>query len=304
MTSFDDQTPLLNAFTVDVEDYFQVTAFEGDISRADWPAFHTRVQRNTRRLLELLENHGVRGTFFVVGWIAERFPGLVCEIASAGHEIASHSYWHRLIYRLTPEQFRRDVRRSCDRLQELTGQAVTCYRAPCFSITRDSLWALEILVEEGIRIDSSVFPIHHDRYGIPDARIDIHPIETASGTLWEVPPAVVRYPGVNLPVSGGGYFRLYPIWLTNYWLGKINRSEGRPFVFYVHPWEIDKDQPRLRAGSRLSRWRHYVNLASTERKLTQLLHSFRFGTLTEVCQQATAPRGERSILSLSTEAVR
>jgi polysaccharide deacetylase family protein (PEP-CTERM system associated) len=272
----------LNALTVDVEDYFQVTAFERDIDRKSWDTYPCRVVDNTRRLLEVLAEYGVSGTFFVVGWIAERQPKLVAEIRQAGHEVGSHSYWHRLVYRLTPDEFREDLRRSRSVLEDVLGEPIRVFRAPSFSITPRSRWALEILVEEGFAIDSSIFPIYHDRYGMPDADPAIHQLPTPAGWLWECPPSVVRVAGFNLPVSGGGYFRLYPGGLSLRWLRQVNRVAQRPFVFYVHPWEIDPLQPRLKAGSRISRWRHYVNLADTERKLRRLLGGFQFGTLSEV----------------------
>lgn len=277
---------ILNAFTVDVEDYFQVSAFENDIQRRSWDRFPSRVERSTLRLLELLADNDIRATFFVLGWVAKRNPDLVRAIDDAGHEIASHSYWHRLIYDVTARQFREDLRRSKRVLEDIIGKPVTVYRSPSFSITRKSIWALDILIEEGFTIDSSVFPIYHDRYGIPDARRDIHKIETKSGTIWEFPPSVIEYGNFNLPVSGGGYFRLYPVGLTNYWLRQVNVQKNRPFIFYVHPWEIDPGQPRLRAGSVVSRARHYMNLATTEEKLRRVASEFQFGTVTEVIEQA------------------
>jgi polysaccharide deacetylase family protein (PEP-CTERM system associated) len=265
-----------------VEDYFQVSAFERDIDRANWGDYLSRVVANTLRLLETLADRQIRATFFVVGWVAEKHPDLVAAIHDAGHEIGSHSYWHRLVYQLSPDEFRRDLTRSRQVLEDTIGQPVQLFRAPSFSITRKSLWALDILVEEGFTVDSSVFPVHHDRYGVPHARPFIHRLSTASGEIWECPPSVVRYVGLNIPVSGGGYFRLYPGSLSRYWLRRINHDTGQPFVFYVHPWELDPQQPRLKAGSRLSRWRHYLNLGATEEKLRRLLSEFRFGSLGQV----------------------
>lgn len=271
----------LNAFTVDVEDYFQVSAFEKHISRGEWPHWESRVVANTRRILHLLDRHGVKATFFVLGWIGERHPQLVREIHACGHEIGSHGYWHRLIYEQTPDEFRSDLRRSRDVLQEAIGRPVTAHRAASFSITKRSLWALPILAEEGFLVDSSIFPIHHDRYGIPDAEPRLHRLSTPAGELWEFPPPVARLGRMNLPV-GGGYFRLYPLAWTTYCLRRVNRADRRPFVFYVHPWEIDPEQPRVRAASRVSRFRHYVRLAKTEAKLGRLLQRFRFGRLCDV----------------------
>jgi polysaccharide deacetylase family protein (PEP-CTERM system associated) len=279
---------MLNAFTVDVEDYFQVSAFDNDIDRQTWDRFPCRVEHSTHRLLELLDACQVRGTFFVLGWIAERFPHLVTSISDAGHEIGSHSHWHRLIYQLTRQQFADDLRQSKQTLEDIIGNPVTVFRAPSFSIIRRSQWALDILISEGFKIDSSIFPIYHDRYGIPDARPEIHRISTDCGSIWEFPPAVVDVGPFHVPVSGGGYFRLYPINWTMRWLRRINEVRSRPFVFYVHPWEIDPGQPRLRAGSVLSRARHRTNLATTEAKLNRLLGQFHFGTMSETVNRFVA----------------
>jgi len=197
---------LVNAFTVDVEDYYQVSAFETDIDRDHWGRYESRVARNTHRMLELLDRYHVKATFFVLGWVADRDPGLVRDIHEAGHEVGSHSYWHRLVYGQSPQQFREDLRRSVEAIEAAIGQPVTAYRAPSFSITNQSLWAREILAEEGFLVDSSVYPIHHHRYGIPDAKPGIHRTVTPAGSLWEFPPSVVRCKRVNLPVGGGGYF--------------------------------------------------------------------------------------------------
>lgn len=276
-----------NVLTVDVEDYFQVTAFERDIPRHSWKQYESRVESNTCRLLEILDRHDTQATFFVLGWIARNYPKLVEEIQSAGHEIGSHSYWHRLVYQQTRQQFRDDSRLSRDVIQNIIGQPVTAYRAPSFSITNDSLWALDVLVEERFRVDSSIFPIHHDRYGIPAANCNMHAIETSAGTLWEIPPSVVQIGRLNLPLSGGGYFRLLPLWTTKRGLTRIQQT--RPIVFYIHPWELDPDQPRLQAGSIASRFRHHVNLQSTERKLNAILSQFRFGPIPKsIPQQAEA----------------
>jgi polysaccharide deacetylase family protein (PEP-CTERM system associated) len=245
--------------------------------------------------LELLADYDVSGTFFIVGWIAERQPDLVTAIHQAGHEIASHSFWHRLVYRLTPDEFREDLIRSRDVLEDIVGQRVTIFRAPSFSITDKSRWALEILVEEGFQVDSSIFPVHHDRYGIPNANPGLHPMETKAGRIWECPPSIVRLCGMNLPVSGGGYFRLYPGSLTKRLLRRVNCQADRPFVFYVHPWEVDPHQPRLMAGSLFSRFRHYVNLHTTEAKLSSLLSAFRFGSISQVLEAECAEYVSASI---------
>ncbi|MCX7424302.1 MAG: sugar transferase [Planctomycetia bacterium] len=270
---------VVNAFTVDVEDYYMVSGFEEHISRAQWGEFESRVVPNTKRILRLLEAHDVKATFFVLGWVAQHYPELVREIHAAGHEIGSHGYWHHMVYRQTPDEFRDDLRVSRDVIEAAIDQPIEIYRAPSFSITEKSRWALDILTEEGFRIDSSIYPIHHDRYGIADAEPGLHRIATPTGPLWEFPPSVVSWKGVNIPVGGGGYFRLYPLPLTIRWLRQINRDGRRPFLSYVHPWEIDPDQPRIHEGSPLSRLRHYVNLSQTERRIEALLEHFHFAPI-------------------------
>lgn len=276
-----------HCFTVDVEDYFHVQAFSGVIRPQEWERFESRVVANTQRILELLNRHRVLGTFFVLGWVAERHPGLVREIVEAGHELATHGYGHQLVYGQTPAEFREDLRRSLAVLQEIGGRRVVAYRAPSFSITRRSLWALDVLAEEGIEVDSSVFPVRHDNYGVPDAPRHPYLIERGAGTLIEFPPTVVQRLGWNVPASGGGYFRLYPFWLTRRLLRSVPREHGQPFMFYIHPWEVDPDQPRVAAPWR-SRFRHYQNLSTTLHKLHRLLQSFAFGTVSEVLAERRA----------------
>jgi len=269
----------LNAFTVDVEDYFQVTGFEQHIPRTAWSSYPSRVVPNTQRLLELLARKNVRATFFVLGWVADHHPNLVREIQRCGHEIGSHSYWHRLIYSQTPDEFREDLRQSKAAIENAAGLPVTSFRAPSFSITQKSLWALDILAEEGFASDSSIVPARHDRYGILGAECGLHDISTAAGPLREFPPSVAQLAGMSLPIGGGGYFRLYP-WAMTYLLQQqVQRT--RPLMFYVHPWEIDPDQPSIRMASRTCRFRHYVNLNTTYPKLERLLDTFRFGTMSE-----------------------
>ncbi len=254
------------------------------VAREQWAEFPSRVYQNTCRLLDLFAEVDVKATFFVLGWVAERFPDLVKEIQDAGHEIGSHSYSHQLIFDMQQEDFRTDLRRSKDILEQITGCEVTTFRAPSFSITNDSKWALDILVQEGFRFDSSIFPTHHDRYGIPDAKKEIHEITTDSGALFEFPMSVSRLMGlVNLPVSGGGYFRLYPYALSKRLLRSINRE--RPFMFYLHPWEVDPDQPEITGVPYLARKRHRVNLDKTLDKLKKLLNDFEFSTMTDVMSQ-------------------
>ena len=272
-----------NAFTVDVEDYFQVAAFEKIIATSDWDSWPYRVEANIDQMLRILDAADVRATFFILGWIAERSPQLVRRIADAGHEIASHGYDHQLIYRQTSQQFRDDIKRARALLREISSQPVIGFRAPSWSITPRTPWAHRILVEEGYTYDSSVFPIRHDLHGTPDAPRTIHRITTLAGSILEFPPATVTWLGRNIPTGGGGFFRLYPYVLTRTMLRSINR-QNRPFTFYIHPWEIDPDQPRIPGASFKSRFRHYVNLRRTERKLARLLADFSFqpmGTLLE-----------------------
>ena len=275
---------IVNALTVDVEDYYQVSAFEHCLDRRLWDQHESRVVKNTERLLALFEKHEVHATFFVLGWVAEKFPDLVRAIYRAGHEVGSHSYWHRLVYDLTPDEFYWDLARSCDVLQQITGTKVTAYRAPSFSITQKSLWALPILSNYGIDHDSSIFPVRHDRYGLPSAPRFVHRLSGAAWPLLEFPPSVLRLGGQNFPVGGGGYFRLYPLSWTAWCLRSINTRHQQPFMFYVHPWEIDPEQPRIAGATAMRRWRHSVNLQSTEKKLESLLRMFRFGTISQAVQ--------------------
>jgi len=268
-----------NAFTVDVEDYFQVEGFAGVIDRSSWDGFGTRVQANTNALLELLASHGTSATFFVLGWVARKHPEIVREIAASGHEIASHGMSHRLIYTQTPAEFRQETRDSKALLEDLCQKPVIGYRAATYSITRKSLWALDILCEEGFRYDSSIFPMRHDRYGIHDAEPKPHILTTPGGNrLVEFPISVLRYGKAKIPVAGGGYFRLFPYWLTRWGLRQLN-LQNQEFVFYVHPWEIDSAQPRIKDAGLLSRFRHYLNLDRCARRLGQLLSDFEFDTM-------------------------
>jgi len=278
---------IVNAMSVDVEDYFQVSAFDRVVSRAGWDEFDSRVVPNTQRILELFAQEGVRATFFVLGWVAERFPRLVKEIALAGHEIASHGYHHQLLYTLTPAQFREDARTSKALLEQASGSPVLGFRAPSYSIVESSLWALDILIEEGYAYDASIFPIHHDRYGIPNAERHAHVLRRKSGTLIEMPASTTRVGNVNLPIAGGGYFRLLPYAWTRWGISRVNRRERKAVVFYFHPWELDPDQPRFAVGA-ASRFRHYTGLAKTAARLRRLLHEFRFTSVADVLNiQAT-----------------
>jgi polysaccharide deacetylase family protein (PEP-CTERM system associated) len=278
---------VLNAMTVDVEDYFHVSAFAGVVSPSQWNLYQSRVCRNTERLLGIFEEYDVRATFFMLGWVAERFPELVQRIHRGGHELASHSYDHGLVYDKTPTTFRQDLRRARVAIEQASGVAVTGYRAPSYSITDRSLWALDVLISEGYTYDSSIYPIRHDRYGIPAWPRHMHQVTRPEGSLWELPGSTVRRAGTNLPMGGGGYFRLLPYWWTRNGIRAINAIENRPAVFYLHPWEIDPDQPRLH-GSAMSRLRHYRNLDRTEARLRRLLGEFRFGPVSSILPQQPA----------------
>ncbi len=273
--------PVVNAMSVDVEEYFHASALERVAPRTAWESLPSRVVPTTRQLLALFAGRQVRATFFVLGWVAERHPELVREIASAGHEIASHGHWHQIVYTLAPDAFREDVRRSKGVLEEIAGRQVLGYRAPSFSITRQSLWALDVLIEEGYRYDASIFPVRHDRYGIPDAPRHPYALCRPGGRLDEVPPSTVRLAGQNLAVAGGGYFRLLPYGWTRAGLARLNRQEKRPAIFYLHPWEVDAQQPRLDVGW-ATRVRHYGNLARTQARLARLLDEFRFAPVADV----------------------
>lgn len=279
--------PIVNAMTIDVEDYFQVSAFEATVARGDWARHESRVCRNTERLVEIFDRAGVRATFFILGWVAERFPGLVRQIQQGGHELASHSHEHRLVYAMTPDAFREDLRRARGALEAAAGVRVVGFRAPSYSITRKSLWALDVLIEEGYAYDSSIYPVHHDRYGIPDWPRHVHRIDRPAGSLWELPGSTVRMGSTNFPVGGGGYFRLLPYGWTRRGIRRVNEVEQQPAIFYLHPWEIDPEQPRL-GGSRLSRFRHYRNLDQTEDRLKRLLEEFPFGTVSELLAAVSA----------------
>ena len=271
-----------NAFTIDVEDYFQVEAFARAIDRRHWNDYPTRVQANTERLLVMLASHGIRATFFVLGWVARKHPDIVRAIAAAGHEIASHGMSHRLVYTQSRDVFRQETLEAKALLEDQCQQPVIGYRAATYSITRKSLWALDILCEAGFHYDSSIFPMRHDRYGIPDANPLPHVLTApGGGRLVEFPISVLRMAGVKIPVAGGGYFRLFPYHFTRWALRKIN-DHGQEFVFYLHPWEVDPQQPRVPEASPLSRFRHYQNLDHCEERLNRLLGDFSFDTMRNV----------------------
>ncbi len=276
---------VLNAFSIDVEDYFQVAALAPAAPPESWPTGEYRVARNTDCILGLLAERNIRGTFFILGWCAERSPALIRRIAEAGHEIACHGYSHQLIYRQTEAVFREEALRAKHFLEDTIGAAVTGYRAASFSIVQQSLWALDGLIDLGFEYDSSVFPIHHDRYGIPGARREPGLITAPSGrTIVEFPMSAAKFGPVRLPVSGGGYFRLLPYAVTKAGLRQINEKTGEPFTFYLHPWEVDPGQPRLKVKW-FSRFRHYNNLHKCEGRLRRLLGEFSFSTMRDVLEQ-------------------
>lgn len=272
-----------HSLSFDVEEHFQVSAFESPMRRRHWEQFESRVESNTEKLLGLLHQSGVHATFFVLGWVAERYPSLVRRIASAGHEVASHGYAHELITAQTQVAFREDIRKAKGILENILQQPVLGYRAPSFSITKDTMWAIQILIEEGYAYDSSIFPVVHDRYGVPSANPLIHQLSTPAGVLWEVPPSTVKCLGVRLPIAGGGYFRLYPYAVLRALLRKLE-GEGSALVMYMHPWEFDPDQPRME-GSMVSKMRHYLNLHKTEGRMRALLRDFSFAPIRRVFPQ-------------------
>ena len=277
---------LTNAMTVDVEDYFQVSAFEPYVDRAEWDGHPCRVEANVDRILGLFDEAGVRGTFFTLGWIASRYPQMVRRIADAGHEIASHGWEHVRVVRQDEAAFRADVVRTKGLLEEITGQEVKGYRAASYSIGQDNLWALEILEETGHRYSSSIFPIRHDHYGMPEApRFAFRPHQ---GDLLEFPVTTLRLFGRNFPCGGGGWFRLFPYGLSRWALEQVNRRDRQAAIFYFHPWEIDPGQPRRGDLDRRTRFRHYLNLEHMERRLQRLLADFRWGRLDQVLYEPLA----------------
>lgn len=279
-------SPVINALSVDVEDYFHVGAFEHVIDIKHWDSYPFRVGDNTRRVLDLFDECEVKGTFFILGWVAERDPELIRQIADRGHEIACHGYGHQLVFKIGPEAFYQDIARSKGLLEDHSGREVCGYRAPSYSVTRESLWALDILIENGFTFDSSIFPIYHDVYGIPNSPRFPYEIEREAGRITEFPittyPCKVFGKQFDLPFSGGGYFRLLPFPLVDRAMTCVNAGEKQPAVFYFHPWEIDPDQPRIRGAGWKSSFRHYVNLGRTWNKLKALLTSYSFGTVSEV----------------------
>jgi len=276
---------MLNALTIDVEDYYHVSAFESIIPYRDWERFESRVEQNTHRILDLLDQYKTKATFFVLGWVAERQPKLIRTISEQAHEVASHGYAHQRIDTQSPDQFREETRRSKRIIEDAIGQPIFGYRAASYSITAKSMWALDILREEGFLYDSSIFPVRHDLYGIPGYNRTCHLLNGHGGSgIVEFPLSTLRLAGINIPIAGGGYLRFFPYGFTRWAITQLNEKEGQPAVVYLHPWEIDPEQPRIPAGAR-SRFRHYMNLNKTEDRLKALLRDFTFGTMSEVLRK-------------------
>lgn len=269
-----------NALTVDVEEHFQVAAFEGQIGRDDWDGYPSRVSANTSRVLDLFRAHGVTGTFFVLGWVAERHPQLVRRIVAEGHELASHGYDHTRVIYMDAVRFREDVTRTKRILEDLGGVSVLGYRAPSYSIGAGNLWALDVLQETGHVYSSSIYPIRHDLYGMPEA--PRFAFRTRPGAILEIPVTTVKVSGRNLPAGGGGYFRLMPYGAFRWALRRVNESDRQPGMFYFHPWEVDPEQPRITGAPLRSRFRHYTNLDTMEARLGRLLTDFGWGRMDEV----------------------
>jgi polysaccharide deacetylase family protein (PEP-CTERM system associated) len=289
---------ILNALTIDVEDYFQVNAFARHVRQDQWGAYPVRVDSNTGRILDMLDTFSIKATFFILGWAAERLPELVREIHRRGHEVACHGYGHELVYSIGPERFRADIRRSKAFLEDKCGVRVNGYRAPSYSITKKSLWALDILVEEGFCYDSSIFPVLHDVYGIPGFNRFPHEIQTQSGTITEFPLSTILLKvgrwEYRLPIAGGGYLRLLPAPLIGQAIRYINSYERQPAVIYFHPWEIDPHQPRIKAGLK-SRFRHYLNLEKMESKIKYLLRGAKFCAIRDIVGLNSYPSAEQEI---------
>lgn len=274
-------TAIRNAMTVDVEDYFQVSAFAPHIARESWDSLPCRVERNIDRILALFEQQNVKATFFTLGWIAERYPAMVRRIVAAGHELASHGYGHLRASDQSEAEFRKDVASSKAILEDISGQKVLGYRAPSFSIGSANLWALDVLLEAGYQYSSSIYPIRHDHYGMPDApRFSFYP--NGPGKLLEVPVTTVRMFDRNFPAGGGGYFRFFPYALSRMFLQKVNRDDGKPGIFYFHPWELDHEQPRQKGVGIKTRFRHYINLGRMEQRLHTLTRDFHWDRMDNI----------------------
>lgn len=270
-----------HAMTVDVEDYFHVAAFADVISVSDWDKCECRVEKNTDDLLALFDEKGIKITFFVLGWVAERYPQIVKKIVEQGHELASHGYSHQLIYKQDSEVFKEETLKSKILLEDISGLQVKGYRAASYSITDNSLWALDILSELGFEWDSSIFPIRHDNYGMPNSPEAPYLIQTRHGLLKELPLTTAKVFGLSIPAAGGGYFRQYPYFLSRYLFKRASLNQTKPQIFYLHPWEVDPFQPRVEGASLFSRFRHYTNLKRCMPRLSRMIDDFEFSTISE-----------------------
>lgn len=282
----DSDEPLVNAMTVDVEDYFQVSAFEGVVQRGDWDKIPCRVEANVERILALFARYEVKATFFTLGWIAERYPHLIRAIVAEGHELASHGWQHIRVINQTSEQFRQDIRQTKQLLEDISGQAVLGYRAASYSIDQRNLWALDELADAGYQYSSSIVPIRHDLYGMPDA--SRFAFRTASRNFLEIPISTVAVAGRNVNCGGGGWFRLFPYVFSRWAIRSVNETEGQPCIFYFHPWEIDDQQPRIAGASAKTRFRHYLNLNKTYTRLERLLNDFHWSRMDRIFLEAAS----------------
>lgn len=293
------QPAIRNALTIDVEDYFQVSAFAPYIARSEWERRECRVERNVDLILALLAEHDTRATFFTLGWIAERYPKVVRRIVEQGHELASHGYGHERASDLDERAFSADIVRAKGLLEDLSGQAVKGYRAPSFSIGASNLWAFDCLVRAGYRYSSSIYPIRHDHYGLPDAPRFVHQVRPQ---LTEIPITTLRLFGRNWPASGGGYFRLLPYALSRWMLQRVHARDAQPGVFYIHPWEVDVGQPRIDGIDRKTRFRHYVNIHRVEGRVRRLLTDFKWGRVDDIFlgRDAAVPAARVALLTASS----
>lgn len=272
---------IINAMTIDVEDYFQVSAFESYIPRSLWDSMPCRIESNMDRILDLLDQKRIKATFFTLGWIAGRYPQMINRMVENGHELASHGWGHRRVTELNPTEFREDIHRSKSLLEDISGQAVIGYRAPSFSINSQNLWALDSLAEAGYRYSSSIYPVQHDHYGMPDSpRFAYYP--RGENGILEIPVTTVRLWGRNFPAAGGGFFRFWPYILSKWFINRINLSESQAVIFYFHPWEIDAHQPRQSGISLKTRFRHYLNLHRMEERLNALTSDFKWDRVDSV----------------------
>ena len=277
----DETGTMKNALSFDLEDYYHVSAFAEQISAEEWQNFASRVERNTNAVLELLADSGQRATFFTLGWVAEKYPQLIRQIADASHEIACHSHRHRLIYQMTPQEFLEDTYRAKNVLEQAGGQLVRGYRAPSFSLTENSLWAFNVLAELGFTYDSSIFPVRHPNYGMPAAPRTPFRVDTPFGPIVEFPMPTLELAGRRSPIGGGAYLRLLPYWYTRWAMRYLNRSEQRPVCVYLHPWELDPEQPKMQ-GRLTARIRHYIGLRGVQKKLRRMLRDFEFAPMGEL----------------------